>query len=54
MRVPLLTSDFLDRAEAVYAERTAVVDEPDQPAATLGSLSYRDIASPVPRPCRRA
>jgi len=44
MRVPLLTSDFLDRAEAVYAERTAVVDEPDQPAATLGSLTYRDVA----------
>ena len=36
MIVPLSVSDFLDRAETVYGERTGVVDEPDQPAASLG------------------
>jgi acyl-CoA synthetase (AMP-forming)/AMP-acid ligase II len=27
----------------VYPDRTAVVDEPDQPAASLGSLTYREL-----------
>ncbi|GAA3220224.1 AMP-binding protein [Actinocorallia longicatena] len=36
--------DFLDRAELVYPDRVAVVDEPDQPAAAWGSLTYREMA----------
>ncbi len=44
MRVPLLTSDFLDRAAAVYPRRSAVVDEPDQPATSLGTLPYGELA----------
>jgi acyl-CoA synthetase (AMP-forming)/AMP-acid ligase II len=38
---PLTVRDFLDRAEQVYADRVAIVDEPDQPAAGLGEISYR-------------
>jgi acyl-CoA synthetase (AMP-forming)/AMP-acid ligase II len=40
----LTVSDFLDRAEQVYPDRIAVVDEPDQPAASLGELTYRELA----------
>ena len=36
--------DFLDRAETVYPDRVAVVDEPDQPAHSWGSLTYRELA----------
>ena len=39
MRVPLTTRDFLDRAELVYGDRIGMVDEPDQPAGSLGSPS---------------
>ncbi|HEV7208811.1 MAG TPA: AMP-binding protein [Mycobacteriales bacterium] len=44
MKVPLTTADFLDRAAAVYADRRGVIDEPEQPAASLGSLDYADFA----------
>ncbi|WP_369138788.1 AMP-binding protein [Modestobacter versicolor] len=44
MRVPLTTRDFLDRAELVYGDRVGVVDEPDQPGAPLGGVSYRELA----------
>src|SRR5689334_22892574 len=44
MRVPLTTRDFLDRAELVYGDRIGIVDEPDQPAPSLGELSYREVA----------
>src|SRR3954464_6616506 len=44
MRVPLTTRDFLDRAELVYGDRTGIVDEPSQPAPSLGEVSYRDVA----------
>jgi fatty-acyl-CoA synthase len=44
MKVPLTVSDFLRRAELVYGDRIGVVDEPDQPAASWGSLSWRQIA----------
>jgi fatty-acyl-CoA synthase len=44
MRVPLTTRDFLDRAELVYGDRIGVVDEPTQPAPSLGELTYRDMA----------
>ena len=43
MIVPFSTADFLDRALAVYRDRIGVVDEPDQPAASLGELTYGDL-----------
>src|SRR5262245_6021491 len=43
MKVPLTVNDFLDRAALVYGERTGVVDEPDQPAPSLGELTYRRV-----------
>src|ERR671917_2703950 len=42
MRVPLTTRDFLDRAELVYADRIGVIDEPNQPAPSLGEVSSRE------------
>jgi fatty-acyl-CoA synthase len=42
---PLTVQDFLDRAERVYPDRCAVVDEPDQPAPSLGELTYRELAA---------
>jgi fatty-acyl-CoA synthase len=36
--------DFLERAETVYPDRIAVVDEPDQPGPSWGSLTYADMA----------
>jgi fatty-acyl-CoA synthase len=44
MRVPLTTRDFLDRAELIYGDRIGVVDEPDQPAPSLGDVTYREFA----------
>ena len=43
MIVPFSVRDFLDRALAVYAERTGIVDEPEQPAPSLGELSYARV-----------
>src|SRR6476661_6742764 len=46
MIVPFSVSDFIERAAAVYGERTGVTDEPDQPAAPLGSdgrLTYSEM-----------
>jgi len=48
MIVPFSVNDFLDRATAVYADRLGIADEPEQPAASLGDLTYgrvRDLAS---------
>jgi fatty-acyl-CoA synthase len=44
MKVALSALDHIDRAEAVYGDRIGVVDEPDQPAASLGELTYRRVA----------
>src|SRR5690349_12986740 len=44
MIVPLTIRDFLVRAERVYPDRTGVIDEPAQPAPSLGSLTYRRVA----------
>jgi len=44
MEYPLAVSDFLYRAQLVYGDRVAVVDEPDQPAPSLGELTYNDVA----------
>jgi len=43
MRVPLTVADFLDRAVTVYGDRTAVVDEPDQPAPSWGEPTWRRV-----------
>jgi fatty-acyl-CoA synthase len=43
MRVPLTVLDYIERAELVYGERVGVVDEPDQPAASLGTLTWSEI-----------
>jgi fatty-acyl-CoA synthase len=48
MIVPFSVNDFLDRATAVYADRIGIADEPDQPAPTLGELTYgrvRELAA---------
>jgi fatty-acyl-CoA synthase len=45
MIVPLTVTDFLRRAELLYADRVGIVDEPDQPASSWGSLTYRDVAA---------
>ena len=44
MIVPLTLGDFLERAEHVYGDRIAVVDEPNPPGGGLGSLTYRQFA----------
>ena len=44
MKVALTVNDFLRRAELVYPDRTAIVDEPTQPAASWGSITYREMA----------
>ncbi len=43
MHVPLTVGDYLQRAALVYGERIGMVDEPDQPAPSLGSLTYSRI-----------
>ncbi len=44
MIVPLTVADFLDRAALVYGDRIGIVDEPDQPAPSLGAITYRRAA----------
>jgi fatty-acyl-CoA synthase len=44
MFYPLTIRDFLDRAETVYPDRIAVVDEPDQPAESWGEITYAEMA----------
>ncbi len=44
MKVPLTVNDFLRRAELVYPDRVAIVDEPDQPAESWGTITYREMA----------
>src|SRR5688572_23842253 len=43
MKVPLTVNDFLERAALVYGDRIGLVDEPDQPADSLGELTYRRV-----------
>src|SRR4029079_6640564 len=43
MIVPFSVNDFLDRALAVYGDRVGIADEPDQPAPSLGDLTYRRV-----------
>jgi acyl-CoA synthetase (AMP-forming)/AMP-acid ligase II len=44
MEVPLTIADHLRRAALVYGDRIGIVDEPDQPAPSLGDLTYRRFA----------
>jgi fatty-acyl-CoA synthase len=44
MQVPLTIRDFLERAALVYGDRIGIVDEHEQPAASLGSLTYARVA----------
>ena len=43
MSIPLTINDFLDRALAVYPDRVAIIDEPDQPAPPLPDMTYREL-----------
>jgi acyl-CoA synthetase (AMP-forming)/AMP-acid ligase II len=45
MHVALTVNDFLRRAELLYPDRVGIVDEPDQPAASWGSLTYAEVAA---------
>ncbi len=45
MFVPFSVTDFIDRARVVYGERVGVIDEPDQPAPSLGDLTYAEVAT---------
>ena len=53
MIVPFSISDFIDRAVQVYGDRTGVIDEPDQPAASLGDLTYRELGALARRQAAR-
>ncbi|HEU4841284.1 MAG TPA: AMP-binding protein [Ilumatobacteraceae bacterium] len=44
MKVPMTVNDFIRRAELIYPDRDAIVDEPDQPAQSWGTLTYRQVA----------
>ena len=44
MHVALTVNDFLRRAELLYPDRIGIIDEPDQPAPSWGSLTYAEVA----------
>lgn len=44
MKIPMTVDDFLRRGAFVYGDRVGIIDEAEQPAGSLGSLSYRRIA----------
>ncbi len=54
MIVPLTLGDFLERAEFVYGEREAVVDEPSPPGGGLGRITYGQFAQHGAQPRRGA
>src|SRR6266853_1455719 len=45
MIVPLTLADFLERAEQVYGDREAVIDEPNPPGGGLGRITYGEFAA---------
>src|SRR5213593_1492829 len=45
MIVPLTLADFLERAEHVYGDREAIIDEPNPPGGGLGRLTYAQFAA---------
>ncbi len=44
MIVPFSVTDFLHRAQAVYGDRVGIIDEPMQPADSLGEVTYGRVA----------
>lgn len=44
MKVALSIVDHIRRAEQVYGDRIAIVDEPDQPAPSWGTITYKEMA----------
>lgn len=44
MKTALTIIDHLRRAEQVYGDRIAVIDEPDQPAESWGTITYTELA----------
>jgi len=44
MKVALTIVDHLRRAEQVYGNRIAIIDEHDQPADSWGSITYAEVA----------
>jgi fatty-acyl-CoA synthase len=44
MEVPLTVADHLRRAALVYGDRVGIIDEADQPADSLGEITYRRFA----------
>ena len=44
MKVALTVNDYLRRAELLYPDRVAVVDEPDQPAESWDTINYGEMA----------
>ena len=44
MKIALTIVDHLRRAEQVYGDRIAVIDEHDQPAESWGTITYAEIA----------
>jgi len=40
MQTPMTIRDHLERARIVYGDRIGIFDEPDQPAPSLGDLTY--------------
>lgn len=44
MKVALTVVDHLRRAEQVYGDRVAIIDEPDQPAPSWGTITYKEMA----------
>jgi len=44
MKIPLNVLDFLHRADAAYGDRIGIVDEPNQPASSWGSVTWRRAA----------
>jgi acyl-CoA synthetase (AMP-forming)/AMP-acid ligase II len=53
VHVAFSVSDFIDRAVQVYSQRVGVVDEPDQPAPTLGDLTYAEVGALARRQAAR-
>jgi fatty-acyl-CoA synthase len=43
MKVALTVNDYLDRAALLYPDRVGIVDEPNQPADSWGSITYREM-----------
>ncbi len=44
MKVALTVNDFLRRAELIYPDRDAIIDEPTQPAESWGTITYAQMA----------